>query len=116
MYPVILDLGRVSVALVGDGEAAAIAFGAQADLEECLTGSLSRFLPCDSISCYSEAMGFARGCAREASISDRFCSEVPDSILTAADWMKAQCRGTPNEKACYKIYQPHVTRCLDVAV
>jgi len=90
-------------------------FGATNDLEACLSESLSRLNACDSVSCEALSPGFARGCAKSARYSERLCSRVPKSILQAASWIEDQCESHTNPKACYKVYQQPVTRCLDAA-
>lgn len=91
------------------------AFGSAHDLEACLSESLARLDACESMGCEALAPAFARGCAKDAAFSERLCGEVPNSALEAASWIRSQCKSHGNAKACYKVYQQPVARCIDAA-
>ena len=99
----------------GDLEAevqAGLDFGSDRTLEECVDESLARLERCDSFKCEALSTGFSRGCSEVASMGNRFCARVPDSLAEAIGWMRTECAGASNMKACAKVLQQPVKRCL----
>jgi hypothetical protein len=92
--------------------AAGAAFGRENDLGQCSEESLRRLEACDGATCEIFSPAFASGCAKVAAESPTFCAEVPGALLDATDWMKERCASSRNPRACYKILQPAVARCL----
>ena len=91
---------------------AGYAYGRDHDLGACYEESLRRLNACTDLACQALAPGFARGCAAKALPSEAFCSQVPDSVMDASDWIQAQCASHPQPKACYKVIQQPASKCL----
>lgn len=91
---------------------AGYAYGETHDLASCRTESLRRLEACESLSCQMRAPGFARGCARTSEFSKAACIDVPGSTLAASSWIKEKCTHSVNPKACYKVLQQPIARCL----
>jgi len=92
---------------------AGLDFGGDHTLEECVSESLRRLESCDSFKCEALSTGFSRGCSEVASMGSRFCARVPDSLVDAVGWMRTECTGSSNMKACAKVLQQPVKRCLE---
>jgi hypothetical protein len=65
--------------------------------------------------CEAYSPAFASSCVKAAASSDSFCADVPGSILAASAWMKERCESSRSPRACYKILQPAVVRCIEEA-
>ena len=92
---------------------AGLEFGRDHTLQECVSESLRRLEGCDSFKCEALSTSFSRGCSEVASAGSRFCARVPDSLVDAVGWMRTECDGYGNVKACAKVLQQPVKKCLE---
>ncbi len=107
------------VAGCGDVQArleAGYAYGESHDLLECRVESLRRLEACKSTKCEVLSTGFARGCAKTSRFNPSACVDVPSGVLAASSWMERECGHSVNPKACYKVLQQPVARCLGDAL
>jgi len=110
----------LTAALTGCGDIkasldAGYEFGRHNDIRACLAKSLELLESCDSLECQAFAMGHSRGCAKTSSDHPEFCKSLPQGIVAAAAWMEDECASSVNPKACYKVMQQPVARCLNDA-